>query len=173
MEASASAPEHRGESLILALAHARAPKVGVIIAGTHCVCRGLDCMRGGLAPSRSACVAEVLLLLWSYDTTPQFHVVEYFAGQAQVSMAFRDHGYQVASYDNLYSAAGMDFLGAGGFGLLGAFCRVVVYAQVRPPPGHFHDATGDAHLCPRLFFLDENCSRHLTTQCCECFWAYG
>ena len=43
-------------------------------------------------------------------------MVEYFSGNAQVSDAFREAGYAVASYDYLYTKRGMDFLSAGGFG---------------------------------------------------------
>ena len=62
-------------------------------------------------------LAEVLLLTWSYDTTPVYNVVEFFSGKAEVSAAFREAGYAVGSYDYLYNQRGMDFLSPGGFGL--------------------------------------------------------
>ena len=66
--------------------------------------------------------AQVLLLVWGYDTTPTHTVCEYFAGAAQVSAAFRDAGHPVASYDFLYHEPHerhMDFLSPGGFSSLG------------------------------------------------------
>ena len=66
--------------------------------------------------------AQVLLLVWGYDTTPTHPVCEYFAGAAQISAAFRDAGHPVASYDFLYHEPHerhMDFLSPGGFSSLG------------------------------------------------------
>ena len=71
----------------------------------------------------SACVSnrfEVLLLTWSYETSPIYHVVEYFAGAGKVSAEFRKAGWNVASYDNQYDDKGMEFLQPGGFALLGS-----------------------------------------------------
>ena len=57
-------------------------------------------------------------MLWSYDSSPKYHLVEFFSGEAQVSQAFRDGGFRVASYDYLYDPNGMNFLSDGGFGHL-------------------------------------------------------
>ena len=57
-------------------------------------------------------------MIWSYDTTPNFQMVEFFSCEGQVSQAFRDAGDEVASYDYLYDPKGMDFLSEGGFGWL-------------------------------------------------------
>lgn len=61
------------------------------------------------------------MINWSYDIQPSFGMVEYFSGKAQVSEAFREAGYAVASYDYLYHERGMDFLSPAGFGLHAQF----------------------------------------------------
>ena len=51
------------------------------------------------------------------ETTPRYTLVEYFAGQAQVSAAFRGRGHLVASYDSDYGEE-MNFLSPSGFACL-------------------------------------------------------
>lgn len=67
----------------------------------------------------------MLLLLWTdgVHLEPQYSVVEFFAGQAQVSQAFRDKGYSVASYDYEYGEE-MNFLSPAGFACLTCNARV-------------------------------------------------
>ena len=76
-------------------------------------------------------LAKVLLLLWAEDVdcSPRYGLVEYFAGKAQVSAAFRDRGHRVASYDYEYGDE-MDFLSPAGFASLARCLRSCLVTEV-------------------------------------------
>ena len=54
-------------------------------------------------------------MLWSQPELGEWHLVELFSGQGQVSAAFRECGFRVASYDMLQHEKSMDFLSNGGY----------------------------------------------------------
>ncbi|CAE7192623.1 unnamed protein product, partial [Symbiodinium pilosum] len=58
----------------------------------------------------------VLLILWSTDISPRYHVVDLFSGVGQISQCYRRHGLAAVEYDFLVSNS-MDFVSAAGFGL--------------------------------------------------------
>ena len=97
-------------SMVPALVQARAPKAGCLSVMQVVGEALIACVHSPVEFRRCWILPEVLLLTWSYDTRPIYHVVEYFAGAGKVSEAFRREGYNVASYDYLYNDKGMEFL---------------------------------------------------------------
>lgn len=59
--------------------------------------------------------SKVLLLLWSKPDLVGWHFVELFSGQGNVSAAFKECGFKVASYDMIHGGKCMDFLSDAGF----------------------------------------------------------
>ena len=74
--------------------------------------------------------AKVLLLLWSSDISPRFHVVDLFSGVGQIAKRYRRAGLAAVEYDFIVSPA-MNFLSASGFALLGVPIIVKGYAGVQ------------------------------------------
>lgn len=48
---------------------------------------------------------------------PTYELIELFSGQGNVSLAFRQHGRNVCSFDQVLGGKAMDFCGTAGFAL--------------------------------------------------------
>lgn len=57
------------------------------------------------------------MLQWMQPVQQQWQFIELFSGAGNVSTAFRDHGFNVCSYDKVSGGKSMNFSSAAGFAL--------------------------------------------------------
>ena len=60
---------------------------------------------GSILQPEKVFIACVLLLLWSTDTSPQYHLVELFSGVGRIARLYRSSGLNAVEYDFIHSAA--------------------------------------------------------------------
>ena len=68
---------------------------------------------GGIVHSEKVFIACVLLLLWSTDTSPQYHLVELFSGVGRIARVYGSSGLNAAEYDFIHGGAMIFFTAAG------------------------------------------------------------
>ena len=134
-------------SVVVALLHCGAPKVGAHITCVVCIVAGHDRACRGLSMARHMNPCKVLLMLWNSQLPwdkPPFQFTELFAGRGNVSRewlgprnytciscALRKRcGFNVARFDYIYGQRGskkcMDFCSSSGF-VSGPHARTFVF----------------------------------------------
>ena len=63
-------------------------------------------------------IACVLLILWSTEVVPKFHLVEIFSGVGEIARVYRRAGLAAAEYDFIHSNDAMNFFTAAGYAFL-------------------------------------------------------
>ena len=77
-------------------------------------------------------IACVLLILWSTEVAPKFHLVEIFSGVGEIARVYRRAGLAAAEYDFIHSNDAMNFFTAAGYAFL-ALPLVLIYLNVLQP----------------------------------------